>query len=137
MAWFAPVVMALGTVAQGVQQRKAGEYNARMSEIENKASQDQASREEEALRRDNRQFFGRQRAALAESGLGSGGTTGMMLDQSALLAELDAQNLRYQGAVRGAGLISQARSSRYGGRAASANAGLLAGAQLLSMKRSA
>lgn len=137
MAWFAPVVMALGTVVQGVGAKQAGDANAERAGVERKVALDQSARDEEALRRENKQFFGRQRAAIAEAGLTGGGTTGMLVSQDEALAELDAMNLRYQGAVRGAGLLSQAGASRAAGRASATNAGLLAGAQLLSMKRSA
>lgn len=141
MAWFAAVIPALSAASTGIAvassisqantAKKIGERNAKLDEMAAKAEQDQAARDEEALRRDNNQFFGRQRAAMAESGLGAGGSTGMLADQSAVLAELDALNIRYGGTMRGRGLLSQAANSRAGGRAAKSAGMMLAGAQLL------
>jgi hypothetical protein len=142
MAWFAAVApyvtagsaaLAAGQqIAAGKAQRQIGEYNAKVSEQENKATQDQAAREEESLRRENSQLLGKQRAAIAQSGSGAGGSNGLLADQSSVLAELDALNIRYGGAIRGTGLISKAAQYRFGGRQASSSSGLLAGASLLS-----
>lgn len=141
MAWFAGIVPALSaastaatvavTAAQARGQQKVGEYNAKLSEAAAKAEADQAAREEEALRRQNRSFFGRQRAAIAEAGLGPGGTTGLLADQSSQLAELDALNIRYGGTLRGQGLLSEASMRRLSGRSAARSGYALAGSQLL------
>jgi D-serine dehydratase len=142
MAWFAalaPYVTA-GSAAmsagqqysQGIAQKNISEYNAKVSEQEQKTTLDQYAREEEATRRETSQALAKQRAAIAESGAGSGGSNGMLADQSAVLAELDALNTRYTGAIRGAGLLSQARQYRLSGSAAAKGGGLLAGASLLS-----
>lgn len=142
MAWFAaaiPYLTAGATVVssaaayqQGQAQKAAEEFNAQLSEKEAKAAQDQSAREEEALRRESAGLLGKQRAAIAEAGLTGGGTTGLLADQSAVLAELDALNIRYGGSLRGTGLLSQAASSRFSGRQAGKSGGLLAGARLLS-----
>jgi hypothetical protein len=142
MAWFAALApyLTAGSAAlsagqqyaQGQAQKKIGEYNAKIAESENKAELDQAARSEESLRRENSQLLAKQRAAIAQSGAGAGGTNGMLADQSAVLAELDALNTRYTGAIRGEGLLSQARAYRLGGRTAGKGAGLLAGSALLS-----
>jgi hypothetical protein len=142
MAWFAAIAPAVTAgsaalsvgqqYAAGQAQRKIGEYNAKVAEQENKATQDQAAREEEAQRRESSQFLGKQRAAIAQSGSGAGGSNGLLADQSSVLAELDALNVRYGGAIRGTGLISKAAQARFGGRQASRESGLLAGASLLS-----
>jgi hypothetical protein len=141
MAWFAAAIPYItgaatavstgATLAQAAGQRKVAEYNAQASELEAKAAFAEAGREEEAQRRETAAFLGKQRAAIAEAGLGTGGTTGMLADQSAVLAELDALNIRYQGMLRGAGLLSEATTTRYGGRQIARSAGLLAGQQLL------
>jgi hypothetical protein len=139
MAWFAAAASVLSTgmqagqmYSQGVNAKNANEYNAKVAEQEKKVELDQAGREEEALRRQNSQLLSRQRAAIAESGAGSGGSNGMLADQSSVLAELDALNVRYGGAMRGTGLLSQAKQYRASGRSAANGGGLLAGAALLS-----
>lgn len=140
MAWFAaaaPFIQGAATaasvaatVAQAQGQRKIGEYNARQAEASAKVEQDQATREEEALRRGQNQFFGRQRAAMSEAGLGPGGSTGMLANQDAALAELDALNVRYGGTLSGKGLLSEA-ASRRAGKPSNGGIAMLAGAQLL------
>lgn len=142
MTWFAAampfitgastVISTASTIQQGRAAQAAGEFNARVSEAEAKVAREQAARDEEALRRESTSLLGKQRAAIAEAGLSSGGTTGLLADQSAVLAELDALNIRYQGATRGTGLLSQAAASRFGGAQSRKAAGLLAGAQLVS-----
>ena len=141
MAWFAALAPALtaastvvavgSTIQAGKAASDAAEYNAKLSEQEAKAANDQAAREEEALRRQNVGFLGKQRAALAEAGLGYGGTTGLLADQSAVLAELDALNIRYAGQNRGQGLLSQAAASRFSGKQAKTSSYSMAGSQLL------
>jgi hypothetical protein len=142
MAWFAaavPLIAGIGTavtvattVAQSIGQQKIAQYNAKLSEQAEAAEQQQANREEESLRRNASYFLGKQRAAIAEAGLSPGGTTGMLADQSAALAELDALNIRYGGQMRGRGLLSEASNERLAGRAGRSQGLLLAGAQLLS-----
>lgn len=112
-------------------QQRAGEFNAKLSEQEAKLAQQEAARDEEALRREQHSFFGKQRAALAEAGLSPGGTSGLLADQSAVLAELDALNVRYAGTSRGTGLLSDAAASRFGARQSSRGSRALAGAQLI------
>jgi len=113
-------------------QQQAGEFNAKLSEQEARLAQQEAARDEEALRREQTSFFGKQRAALAEAGLGPGGTSGLLADQSAVLAELDALNVRYSGTSRGQGLLSDAAATRFGVQQSSRASRTLAGAQLIS-----
>jgi hypothetical protein len=66
----------------------------------------QALADEQAHRRETRQFLGRQAAAVAQSGAAPGGTSEALARQSEVLAELDALNIRYHGQAT--------RSQRYG-----------------------
>lgn len=125
-------VTTAATVAAMSGQKKIAEHNAQLDEAAAKAAQAQAARDEEALRRESASFLGKQQAAFAEAGVGSAGTAGLLQDQSAVLAELDALNIRYGGRMRGVGLLSQAGNTRAAGRASARSSGLLAGAQLLS-----
>jgi hypothetical protein len=134
MAWFAAALPYISTavtttaaVAQTINARNRERYNAKVRELEAKTATDQALREEEGLRRGSRLFLGRQAAAIAQAGIGSGGTAGLLADQSGALAELDALNVRYGGQLRPGGLIAAAESSASRAR----GTGLLAGGQLL------
>lgn len=91
----------------------------------------QANAAEEAQRRRSRSILARQRAAIAESGIGFGGSSETLQQDSAVQAELDALNVRYEGRVRGMGFRTESRFARQ--RASSAMAGgfLSAAGQLL------
>lgn len=123
---------AVNQYQQGRDAQRIGEYNARLAETEAKIERDKAAREEEAHRRDLRQLQGRQRASIAQSGTGYGGSTGLLLEQSDAAAELDALNIRYAGQLRSMGLLSEAAMSRARGSNARRQGNLLAGAELLS-----
>jgi hypothetical protein len=122
---------AAGTYQEGQEQKRAGDANAQLLEDRAFTARQQSTRDEEMQRRESRMFRGKQAAALAEAGIGSEGSGGGLLDQSALFAEFDALNIRYGGDMQAKGLISQAASLRRGGRNAARNSGLLAGGQLL------
>lgn len=79
---------------------------------------------EEAQRRDASQLAGAQAAAMAQAGGGAGGTNELVARQSAVLAELDALNIRYSGLTKRAASLSEARATKREGA-------FLAGAQLL------
>lgn len=53
-----------------------------------------------AQRRSGRGFLGAQRAAIAQAGIGSGGSAADVVRQSEDLVELDAMNLAYEGRMR-------------------------------------
>jgi hypothetical protein len=138
MAWFAAAIPYISTavttgaaVAQGINARARANYDAQVEANQSRATQDQALREEEGLRRGSRLFLGRQAAAIAQAGIGSGGTAGLLAEQSGTLAELDALTLRYQGILRGNGLLASANATRRAGRQDAAASYLLAGGQLL------
>lgn len=134
MGWlltlFGTLLSARGQYQQGKQVQATNEYNARVDEAEAKAENAAAVADEESLRREQADFFGRQRAAMAESG-GMGGSLGLLSRQSEVLAELDALNVRHGGQLRGVGLLSQAQSRRVAGRSAASEGRTLAGAELL------
>jgi hypothetical protein len=138
MAWFAAAAPLISTgastaiaLAQMQNARATSKFNAELEANQGKEAQMQAARDEEQQRRESAQFLGRQRAALAQSGASAGGTAGLLLDQSAVLAELDALNIRYGGNLRGAGLLYQAGATRRQGRSDAAGYGLLAGGRAL------
>lgn len=121
---------AIGTVMQAGQTRQEGKQarmNARLLRENARTELSAAARDEEAHRRAARAAIGRQAAAQAEAGIGTTGTGGLLLEQSSVLAELDALNIRYGGELRSKGLLAESMSLRN----RSKQSGLLAGAQLL------
>lgn len=115
------------SVAQVVNARNAAKRNEQIAKNDLRQKEMEAAREEEQQRREARSLLGKQRAAFAQAGLGSGGTSALLLDQSDVLAELDALNIRYGGQARSRGLIAQADAESRAARGTAA----LAGTELL------
>lgn len=101
---------AFGTYAQGKGdaanlRRAAGVVDA------------QTAAEEITFRRQTQQALARQQAAGAQSGIRSGGSLDDVYRQSAIDAELDALNLRYQGRLQASNLRTQAKATKKGATA--------------------
>lgn len=135
---FAPILMlaasavsAIGAVAQGNAANAAAQANAQAMNQQAEAENRAAGAREEQQRRQNRQFLGGQRAALAQAGIGVDGSAYDIARQSAINAELDALNIRYDGQLRAKGLNNQAMITRFEGRQARTAGHLGAGAALL------
>lgn len=90
-------VGAIGSLVEA-DAHKANRAALRMQARETRS---EGYRDEEAQRRDARQFFGMQAAAMADAGGGVGGSNELLIRQSAALAELDALNIRYGALQRG------------------------------------
>lgn len=103
-------------------QQQAENYNATIQAQNATVARQQANAREEAQRRKARQFLGEQRAALAQAGIGLEGSAADVYEQSAAEAELDALNIRYEGALDARGLLAQSEMSTYAGRVAGVNA---------------
>ena len=112
------LIKAGGTIYGGVKDAKALRKQARVAFAQGYA-------DEEAARRQARYQLGEQAAALAQAGIGPGGTAELVVKDSALAAEMDALNYRYRGLQQGRALRSQAKAVRR-------DAFLMAGAQLIS-----
>jgi hypothetical protein len=106
--------------AQGKAQMEAANYNARMKEIEAGITREQSNAREEQQRRQARQLLGRQRAAVAQAGIGWGGSALDIMEESATLAELDALTIRYEGDLKARGLLAEAEFDKYSGQVAMA-----------------
>lgn len=91
-----------------LEQREIDLANQNM-EIAGRAS----SAREEQMRRNIRQSLGAQRAAIAQSGTGFGGSNSAIIAQSTANAELDALNLRYQGQLERAGFQNEITMRTY------------------------
>ncbi len=119
-------VSAVGALAQGGQQAaelqgaaNIADYNATVAEANARAAGQQASAEEERLRRDARQTMGAQRAAMGESGTTVNFGSNLDLQrQSGTAAELDALNIQYEGEVRRGSLLNEAKAQRYNAKTA-------------------
>lgn len=104
-------------------QAQAAAYNAEVSRQRADNALQVANANEEAQRRKARQIIGAQRAGLAESGVDMTSGTGLdLLTQSYTNAELDSQNIRYEGQLNAKGLRDQAGLYDYEGRVATYNA---------------
>lgn len=141
MSWVAVGVAAVAAVsyisssnqqqAQAKQEQATDNANAAQSIANMQAVEAQASAQELAVRAQNAQYLGRQRAAMADSGTGSL-SSGSNLDvarQSAYNAELDALNTRYSGELKGAQYLQSAYNYKVGADVAGAQASQLASTQ--------
>jgi len=90
-------------------QANMDEYNAKMAEINAKQSNAAAGRQEDEQRKRARQAIGMQLASSAEAGAGLNGD---LVRQSIFDAESDTQAIRYEGALKAAGLHDQASIAR-------------------------
>lgn len=119
------------TVTSGIQQSNQAEAEADLANQNAKAAAQQAAAAEDATRRRSRSILARQRAAIAESGIGFGGSSEVLQQDSAVQAELDALNVRYEGRLRGLGLRADANIASQRGRNAMTGSVLSATGQLL------
>ncbi len=134
MSWVAVVVggvALVGSLAASNQQQQQAEQDSDVSKsnasqaIANmQAVEAQASAQEEATRQAGAQYLGRQRAAMADSGTGSidSGSNFAVAHQSAVAAEVDALNTRYQGQLAGEQELQKAYNFEYGAAASQAQA---------------
>ncbi|HYE45721.1 MAG TPA: hypothetical protein VEA44_08095 [Caulobacter sp.] len=107
MAWVGSVLGIVssvagtaGGVADGQASAAQRAFGAKAARENARLAGDQSAMQEAALRRDNAQLLGAQRAAIAESGTGAGGSNGLIAAQDAALAELDALTARYEGRLK-------------------------------------
>ena len=125
-----------GALAQGQAGYSAGQYNAQQRTAEGNAAMDQALAQEAQTRNKDRQDLGRQAAAVGAAGIGYGGSSGRVMDQSAVNSELDALNVRYRGAFTKYGYDAEAALSKYQGDVSRVNSYLKAGGALITSKSS-
>lgn len=103
-------------------QADAAKYNAAVEQQNATAAETAASANELAMRRNNNQTLGAQRARVAESGGGFSGTNINALNQSGANLELDALNTQYQGVMQARGLMAQSNLDQFQAQVASKNA---------------
>ena len=107
MAWAGAIMNIVGSaagIAGGVADGQATAaqrgFSAQVARENARAVGDQSAARETALRRETGQMLGAQRAAIAESGTGLGGSNGLIAAQDSALAELDALTERYEGRLK-------------------------------------
>lgn len=128
----ASAAQSAGSLIQGYQQSQALEYDADVKRQQARIEQQQAVAREEQQRRQASQVLGKQRAAIAQSGIGSGGSALDIYEQSKTMAELDALTIRYEGDMRAKGLLAQADAAQTQAKQAMVGGVVGAGASALS-----
>lgn len=102
-------VSALGSVVQGEGQAQASEYNAAIARQNALITQQQGDAAVQAQQRDSARQIGRMKAAYGASGVQlDSGSPLDVLAESASMAALDSLTLKYNYALKAAGLQSQA-----------------------------
>ena len=122
---------AVAAIQQGRAADRAAKYNAQIAEQNATVARQQASAAAEQQRRENVRRLGSIRANVAGSGLSLEGSALDILEESATEAELQRQNIIYEGEVRATGQQGQAALSRAEGRTARTTGYLRAGSSLL------
>lgn len=121
---YVPAIMQAGGTLSAKGDAK---LNAQILREQSRTAGAQGARDEEAQRRAARISLGRSAAAIAENGGGMTGSSAASLEQAAVMAELDALNVRYAGQSRARGLLAESLGERMRGK----RLGMLAGGQLL------
>lgn len=112
------VMGGLAANAQGQAARQAAKGEAEQLEESARITARENAEAESELRREQARQAGRNRAAVAESGQGPGGTALELFKVAAIDAERDALALRYTGQLESLGFRRQASATRYGGKLA-------------------
>lgn len=126
-----PYLAAAGAAYQGITSAQASTYNAAVAKQEQGNAINQATAQEDLVRRNSREMLGRQAAAFGAAGVGYGGSSETALDQSAVNQELDALNTRYRGAITGWGYGVQSQLDQQQAKEQGVASTLMAGGQLL------
>lgn len=122
----------MGQIQQGYADADALAESARIDEENARFSIYKGESDVTDMRRQQGAFTGQQRAAIAQSGLGEGGTNAALVAQSAEGMERDVGNTRIEAALKATGFQRKATQSR-SASGASRTAGIIgAGTTLLS-----
>lgn len=106
------LVNGISQIQQGNANAAALAESARIDEENAKLSIAKGESDVADFRRKAGAFLGEQRGAIAQSGLGSGGTNAALMAQSAAGIESDVGNTRMDAALKAAGYQRQAAQSR-------------------------
>jgi hypothetical protein len=111
----AAVAKATATLSEGIGKRAQLDSEVDLASRNAEMAGAQSAEAEDAQRRVRRDFLGRQRAAIAESGMDFAGSAVGLAQQSAIQSELDALNVRYEGTLKRNQFLlqkSQAKAAR-------------------------
>ena len=111
-------VSAGAAVYSGVQQKKAADYNAKMSEQNAKAIDVQTREAIRRQREQNRAILSAQRASALTSGVGESGSTLLVAMENAANLERNVRDIATSGNAQQYAALNQATLSRYQGSAA-------------------
>lgn len=123
---------AMSAISQGRQQKNAADYNAAVANNNAIAARQQAAANAQAQARESRRRIGTARAGYGASGVALEGSPLDIIEQSAMEAELDRQNILYAGDLKAQGYESTATLERSKGKNAMSSAYFKAGSSLLS-----
>lgn len=124
MAAGGAILQGAGNYVQAGNEADAMRAQARGLDANAKINDTQTALREGLQRRRAGEVLGEQRAAIAQSGFGSGGTMGDIVRQSVASSELDALAIRYEGRVRSDEMRGQAEQLRFGAKQTKKAAGL-------------
>ena len=110
-------VTAAGAVYSGIQQKKAADYNAKMSEQNAKAIDVQTREAIRRQREQNRAILGAQRASALTSGVAETGSTILVAMENARNLERNVTDIATQGNAQQYAALNQATLSKMQGRA--------------------
>ena len=133
MSWFqlmGGLLDGVSKIRQGSVDAKDARVDAQKKEIGARAEIDAAAQDELVQRTEARKFLSRQSAAYDQSGV-LGVSPDAVKRQSAIDAEFDALNTRYQGQLRGWALREGLQSELDAGKAARAQKSLSGAASIL------
>lgn len=112
--------------------KKSADMNANILNQNAETQMAAAGQREEAHRRQVRLIAGEQRAAIAQSGTGFGGSAADIMEKSSANAELDALTIRYDAMTRKTAFENEANTMQWQGRRARTGGYLSAASSLLS-----
>lgn len=129
MAIASTAMSAFGAIQQGNAQAatyraqaQAQEYNATIEKNNAQMAASQANAQEEQQRRKFAMMQGEAIAGAAQSGAGLSGSNKDVIEQNALMNELDALTIRYQGQKDYQGFMAQSELDKYGAKMSRFNA---------------
>jgi len=105
-------LQAVGTLASAHAQSKAMKAQAKINEQNAKMAREAAYREEARQRRESQRKMGALMARVGKSGVTATGSILDVVEESALNSEMDALNIRLQGAQKAWGFDAQADADR-------------------------
>ena len=102
------IMGAIGSISQGQAAGNAADYNAQVSRNNALTATRVAAAKEEAQRRQVTQVEGEQTAAIAQAGIGFGGSAADIARQTRINEAMNALNIRYEGQTQSQNYRSQA-----------------------------